>query len=329
MPDNDTAGAHKTRIRVRFAADPASVPGARRIVSDGLAAWELTGLADDATLCVSELAGNAALHSGGTFMHVGMVRLDDAVRISVEDDVGRTAGAVAPRSRLPSAPGAELGDSLIEDEPTTGRGLAIVSVLASDWGVEMVDTGKRVWADIAFGHDALGGRRSHSQVGDDAQSQHTDPLPPGWVLVRLEGCPVQLSLRQDDHLDELIRELQLMAGDRPNPRSAALASRLQGLLVSPAHARYTGRRIAERAAAAGREFVDIDMAMPREFSDQATKLKAAIEAADALCEELQLLTLASSDDLRKLRAWMSEQIVCQIEQGSPPISWSAWSAGHG
>ena len=140
------------------------------------------------------------------------------------------------------------------------------------------------------------------------------------------GCPVRLSLRQDQHLDELVRELQLIAADRDNPRSRILAQELQGLLSGPAHARHTGRRIAQQAAADGKEYIDVDMAMPREFSVEVQALQAAVKAADVLCEEARLLTLASSAELRALRAWMTEQIVHQLEDGAGPVSWNDWLA---
>ena len=53
-----------------------------------------------------------------------------------------------------------------------------------------------------------------------------------------------------------------------------------------------GRRIAQRAAAEGRVFIDVDMAMPREFSAEVQKLDMAVKAADVLCQEMRLLTLA-------------------------------------
>ncbi len=58
----------------------------------------------------------------------------------------------------------------------------------------------------------------------------------------------------------------------------------------------------QRAAAEGREFIDLDMAMPREFSAEVQKLDMAAKAADALCKKMRLLTLASSGDLRALTA---------------------------
>jgi anti-sigma regulatory factor (Ser/Thr protein kinase) len=308
-------------LRVRFAADPVSVSAARRFVTDGLVSWERTALVDSATLCVSELAGNAALHAASKFMEIGLQPLGRAVRVSVEDDGAVPAEVVAPRATFNEPEGVD-GFS-IDDQPTTGRGLAIVSVLARDWGVEHTPEGKRVWAELAENepeHEVAGPRSD--PLGDPAPSQGA--LPPGWALVRLAGCPVELSLRQDEHLDELVRELQLISADQDNSRSQALATQIQDLLISPAHARFTGRRIAEQASAEGREIVDIDMAMPHEFSPMVQRLQVAVNAADELCEQMQLLTLASSPELRELRAWMAHELVAQIERGASPVSWSDW-----
>ena len=301
------------------------MPGARRFVADGLRSWDLTVLTDDATLCVSELAGNAALHSGSTFMEIVMHRHDDAVRISVEDDGNAPVGAVVPRDSFPD-PDDELEAVLLDDEPTTGRGLAIVSILAADWGVERTDEGKRIWFHLDGENDGHGVRQPTLDEGEVAAEQPTGALPPGWSLVRLVGCPVRLSLRQDEHLDELVRELQLIAADQDDPRSRALATELEGLLSGPAHARHTGRRVAQQAWAAGAEHIDVEMAMPRELGAQVQKLQAAVRAADVLCDDMRLLTLASSDDLRALRAWMTEQLVGQLEEGADPVSWTDWLA---
>ncbi|MEO5664440.1 MAG: ATP-binding protein [Nocardioides sp.] len=298
-----------------------SVPAARRFVADGLMSWGRSDLMDDATLCVSELAGNAALHTSSTFMHIGLGLHRDVVRVSVEDDGAVPAQAVTPRPSFPDP--ADPADLLLEDEATTGRGLAIVSILASDWGVEKTLGGKRVWCEITGTADEHGVRLPKIR-DEEAVEQSEQLLPAGWARVRLAGCPVRLSLRQDEHLDELIRELQLAGAARANPTSQALALELQDLLSGPAHARHMGRRIAQRAAAEGREFIDVDMAMPREFSAEVEKLDVAVKAADVLCEEMRLLTLASSGDLRALRAWMTEEVVRQARYGQTPVPWEHW-----
>jgi anti-sigma regulatory factor (Ser/Thr protein kinase) len=301
-----------------------SVPAARRFVADGLSSWGLDDLLDDATLCLSELAGNAALHSASTFMHVDLGLAENVVRVSVEDDGAVPMQAVLPR---PSFPGPDdPGELVLEDEATTGRGLAIVSILASDWGVEKTPGGKRVWFEITDSAEESGVRPP--SIEGEPIEQPGAMLPAGWAQVRLAGCPVRLSLRQDEHLDELIRELQLVGADRANPTSRSLAVELRDLLSGPAHARHMGRLVAQQAAEEGREYVDVDMAMPREFSTEVEKLDLAVKAADVHCAEMRLLTLASSDELRALRAWMTEEIVQQTRHAAAPVAWEDWLAGH-
>lgn len=312
------------RLHVRFAADPASVPGARRFVVDGLHAWGLDDLEDDAALCVSELAGNAALHGASTFMWIEVWRSRDVVRLSVGDDGDVPVDVVVPRADYLHEGAASVHS--VDSEPTTGRGLGIVGFLARAWGVEPTREGKRIWVELggdgALGAPPLAPRDEAEEVA--APAPDAGPLPPDWALVRLAGCPVRLSLRQDEHLDELIRELQLVGSDRANATSRSLAVELQDLLSGPAHARHMGRRIAQQADAEGRDHVDVDMAMPREFSAEVEKLDAAVKAADVHCEQMRLLTLASSEDLRALRAWMTHEIVQQARYGADPVPWQQW-----
>ncbi len=325
-------------MRIRLAADAASVPGARRFVTDGLTSLGRTELLDDAALCVTELAANAALHSSSTFMEVALRAIDQSVQIVVEDDGPVPAEVVVPRASFdePGEPDKPESDDELDldeldlalaDESTTGRGLGIVSVLAQDWGVEETGDGKRVWLTLAEG-DGTHAVRPPTVSTASAGRAEDAALPEGWAGVRLAGCPVHLSLRQDSHLDELVRELQLLDAEQAAPESRELAHRIAALLASPAHARFTGRRIAQQAAAEGRTHVDIDMAMPRELAPHVRALQEAVREADRLCEEQRLLTLASDVDLDDLRAWMTEEVSGQLEHGNEPVPWEVWRASR-
>jgi anti-sigma regulatory factor (Ser/Thr protein kinase) len=89
---------------------------------------------DEASLVASELVGNAVRHAGasedGELDVSWSVGRDDIV-VSVADP--STTLPVA-REVAPDAPG--------------GRGLRIIQAIATDWGVEPVPGGKRVWAKI-------------------------------------------------------------------------------------------------------------------------------------------------------------------------------------
>ena len=111
---------------------PDQVAQARRLVAESLTACPA---AADAVLLTSELAANAVLHtasgSGGTF---GVTVSHDAslVRVEVHD-----AGA-------PTAPVIVAGDGL----RPSGRGLALVAVLAARWGQQGNERGRAVWFEL-------------------------------------------------------------------------------------------------------------------------------------------------------------------------------------
>jgi serine/threonine-protein kinase RsbW len=113
-----------------FPARPDQVREARRSIScilDGHPA------ADDAVLCVSEMAANAILHSnsrkpGGQFTVRAEIYPGDRLRIEVHDQGGSWARPI---------PG----------EEQRGHGLHIISQLARTWGITGDgDTGWTVWA---------------------------------------------------------------------------------------------------------------------------------------------------------------------------------------
>lgn len=90
--------------------------------------------AEDVTLVASELVGNAVRHaelSPSCDLGISWTITPLDVLVSVADASDRE-----PRLRAVGA-----------DAPS-GRGLAIVDQLSSTWGVEQLDTGKRVWAHI-------------------------------------------------------------------------------------------------------------------------------------------------------------------------------------
>jgi anti-sigma regulatory factor (Ser/Thr protein kinase) len=113
-----------------FAHAPESVRDARRFVIETLEAWDHGQPVDEAALIVTELATNAVVHAQSGFT-VAISALGDGVRIAVRD-----ANPLSP-SRRESA--------LLE---VSGRGLGLVGALSRQWGTDLLDDGKVVWADI-------------------------------------------------------------------------------------------------------------------------------------------------------------------------------------
>jgi anti-sigma regulatory factor (Ser/Thr protein kinase) len=104
---------------------------ARRFVAEQLEQWGRDELVDDAAVVVTELATNAVVHATSEFT-VSMSLSEGCVRIAVRD-----ASAVLPTLR-------ELGST----NATSGRGIALVAAIASQWGAEQMADGKIVWAKL-------------------------------------------------------------------------------------------------------------------------------------------------------------------------------------
>lgn len=307
------AGAARGEVLVRFPTHPHSVRTARQLAADTVQAWGLEPLVEDARLVVSELTTNAMLHSGSRSFLLSVAPTATAeVRLAVGDEGLLPAAAVVRRSRPTGGTATPL-----RPETTTGRGLGIVADLARAWGVSTDGTTKWVWAELSTG----GAAAAAPAERPSAAHAPAAPLPPGWHVVRLVDCPVALSLAQDDHLDELVRELQLVT---PRTDEPELASVIRGLLDGQAQARHMGRRTAQDAAADGKQVVTVEMVLPSPAAEQVERLDAAVTAADALCERERLLTLASPPEVRALRAWMLDEVRDQIRHGRAPRSYDEW-----
>lgn len=296
-------------LRLTLAAHPSSVPTARHFVVDGSRAWGRDTLADDAALCVTELATNAVLHSGSSLLTVTLERTPGGLRLGVSDCGDVPAAAVVPRSLPPVT-----DDRLLDLEAATGRGLVLVALLGASWGVDESAPCKQVWVELAEVGSDEPARPTRTPVAT-TNAVPDDVLPPGWHRVVLADCPVLLSLRQDDHLDELIRELQLMDGQQ---RWSGLTERISRLLGRHAHARHLGRRLAQDARAVGRTTMTIVLPVPAAAAHDVQELDEAVQEADTLCRDARFLTLASPPELRALRTWMVEEFVRQIERGEAP-----------
>ena len=107
---------------------PSSVPTARRFVESILTSWGRPEQGWTAALLVSELSANCTLHARTDFT-VRVELQEEQVRLQVSDGSLR-----APAVR-------DYGATA-----TTGRGLRLVAELANDWGVDLHDDGKTVWA---------------------------------------------------------------------------------------------------------------------------------------------------------------------------------------
>jgi anti-sigma regulatory factor (Ser/Thr protein kinase) len=119
-----------------YASDPAT-PGRARawalaVIREALGPNAASMLLDDAALVISELMTNS-LRAGSKSVTLTLTVDPGYLRVAVRDDV-------------------EAHPQLVNARPddVSGRGLHIVSALASDWGSTNLTKGKEVWADLAL-----------------------------------------------------------------------------------------------------------------------------------------------------------------------------------
>ncbi|MEU3252350.1 ATP-binding protein [Streptomyces sp. NPDC006997] len=129
------AAGEEVHLHSTVPARPSWATAVRRTVSEHLADLRLhPELLDNAVLMADELFANAVRHAGhgpDDTVTISIDATEHTLRVSVAD-----GSPVPPRSRSAS----ETAES--------GRGLAIVSALADDWGVAPPDPGtpgKKVW----------------------------------------------------------------------------------------------------------------------------------------------------------------------------------------
>jgi hypothetical protein len=124
-------GAHTGEFSRFFVPVPLAARVVRHAIREALEAWGEHDLVADAELVVSELASNVLLHAHSPF-RVAMSRVEGGVRISVHD-----ADPLSDPKRRDMTP-----------DSTTGRGVAIIALLARRWGTEHGPDGKIVWAEL-------------------------------------------------------------------------------------------------------------------------------------------------------------------------------------
>lgn len=105
-----------------------------------MAAWDLDDIDQVATLLTSEVATNAVRHARTGFQ-VAVVEAAPALLVEVCDGSTDTPSLVAP-----------------EADAMAGRGLHILELLASRWGVEELDDGKAVWFALMIRGGRIRGR---------------------------------------------------------------------------------------------------------------------------------------------------------------------------
>ena len=120
----------ETLVDIRLPCSPESVTRARQAVADAMEGDGRSGLVDDVILVVSELVANAVSYTTGECgLKVGTI--DQRILVEVDD-----CDDVNPARRA-------------ETDRVPGHGLGVVQDIADRWGIDRLDDGKCVWAEIS------------------------------------------------------------------------------------------------------------------------------------------------------------------------------------
>ena len=289
-------------------AQPASVPAVRRFVDDALTTWGRGDLVDDVGLSVTELATNATLHSQGTFFDVELRASQDAIRVTVVDTGSMPAQSIALRADL-EGPGDD--DLDLDLESMTGRGLFIVSSLASAWGIDDLPGGTRVWADFTT-RDTYEPRQPVLSPAPAPASRLDDTTR----VVRLLACPPDLLLAHDDNLADIARELSLYAASHSDREADRIAEQIVGVVRASALSWDAARLVAKQAVHDGAAAVDIAIATdPELLPRRVHALRQAVLAAEAMADQGLLMTMPAPAPVQEWRDWVEVEMVDQATTG--------------
>lgn len=329
-PGGRTTGEHLGRsepVVLSLPPDLRSVGQARGRLVAAAAGWGCSEqLLDDARVVLSELMSNGVLHAR-TDLQVVMCSRAGGLRLEVRD---ASPTAPVPPLDMPRAatglldePPRHLMDEDLTLPTATGRGLAVVSALASSWGwYPEPGGGKVVWAELG----------TEESVEDAAAGPLSDRAVYPVRPVRLIAAPLRLIKASEDHFDDLARELQMahlaaLAGS--DSSSGGLATREGRLVVgqlSPL-AEHVKSRLARMreplrpaiwdAARRGDRLIDLnllaDAGMPAVFEVFDELLRRSAQAA----ERGLLLTEPPGAEVVDWRRWLRQELEAQIA-GKPP-----------
>jgi hypothetical protein len=165
-------------------------------------------------------------------------------------------------------------------------------------------------------------------------TEPTDTAAADLTDVVLLDIPIDLRERAQQHSDELVREMTLIALQIREGDGEALPVRLTELVadVQQTYGAFSARPDAELEAAATRGdqvAPRIVYTVPRTVGPFARHLIEVLEETDEFCRDgSYLLALASPPDIHAYRIWALLEFERQLA-GEPPTSWPEYAATHG
>ena len=144
--------------------------------------------------------------------------------------------------------------------------------------------------------------------------------------VRLVGMPVALFCASEQHTNDLLREVALVAAARPDLGETHLFTEMLAAASSAQGPSSVRHRIAESVSVAERQGwlrVTVDFDADAAAADGALAWEDLLRRFDAMSRAERLLTLPAPADLVAYRAWYVRELVEQVKTGREPVSWAA------
>ena len=274
---------------------PISAGAARRAVAEAVIATGREDLADTAGLLVTELVTNAIVHARTT-IQITIAATTEGVRVEVTD--------ASPH--LPVRRG--YGSSA-----TTGRGVAVVELLAERFGTESISgNGKTVWFEL--------GTTPAPAVAED----HPVAPEPEQVTVRvaLLHLPVALWRAWQQHADALLREHLLACWDGDSEHLPLLERQA---VASEAFSTVTEAVAPVLDAAEPPAHADVLLELLPGATAGFDELGWLLDRAAMMAEAGELLAPTTQPEMRSLRRWVCDQVVRQTA-GREAVPWLGLAA---
>lgn len=139
----------------------------------------------------------------------------------------------------------------------------------------------------------------------------------GTSVVQLSDVSVRLFLESQDHQHDLIRELQLIglstSSDPQNLDGAGrLAAAIGEVLATYSPVRSSTREQAMAALDRGEEQVTLAVPVQDGMAQALRRWLQLLEQADQLCQDGELLLLATRPEIAQFRRWYVDQITTQL-----------------
>ncbi|HVT64626.1 MAG TPA: SpoIIE family protein phosphatase [Mycobacteriales bacterium] len=278
---------------------PAAVRVARAFIEREALARGAAIVVDDLALITAELIANAVQH-GAPPISIAISGDADLIRIEVAD----------ANPRPPIRPAVSLSNM-------TGRGLALIAALATNWGVERAPAGgKVVWAEVTAARATAEGELSAADIDQLLASWPETAFADEQIryTVVLGDVPTDLLIDAKSHIDNLVREFSLAATGAELGIDAPehLARLIQTVVHGFSEARDAIKRQALAAARRGEARTRLVLDLPAAAAEAGEAYLAALDDADAYARAARLLTLETPHVHRLFRRWYVDAVVRQV-----------------